>query len=316
MNVKDFFFNVRFTSGSLDDTSGRATNNLFTNKQIATQANMELFQYANITKGIQDVYSFPLDTSQPFVAAPPLALRSEAYSFCVIYQNGIAFPLDMRNIREGLNNFRYRPIQGITNWIVPWGAGKEQFFSVFPTNALAPKTTTIVNDILPTDTTINLTDAQGFLIQEGRITIGEEKILYRKIVNNIAYNCERGVEDTVAASHLAGDTVTQNNVVLYYARLSKPIEVHDDDFMTKAELSREIEVCEEHVQGILKATCYNLLLKVDPDRADNLKQDYMLLYSQYATDIKKGYYRNHSRGIRNPYQIAETGVAFGTNLLY
>lgn len=316
MNVSDLFYNIRFTTGSLDDTSGRAVNNLFTNKQIATQANMELLQYANITKGIQDVYSFPLDTSTPFVKAPSLALRSEAYSFAVLYQNSIAFPMDMRNMREGLNNFRYRPIQGITNWMVPWGAGKEQFFSVFPTNALAPKTSTITTDILAADTTLTLTSGDGFIPQEGRLTIGDEKILYTKRVGNVFSGCERGVEETTASAHSAGVTVTQNNVVLFYSRKPQPIEIDDEDWMTQAQQAREIEVCDEHMQGIIQAISYQLLIKVDTARAERLKIDSKELYEQYETDIKKGYYRFHSRGIRAPYQIAETGVPYGTNLLY
>jgi len=316
VDVSTFFYNVRFTTGSLDDTSGRAVNNLFTNKQIATQANLELLQYANITKGIQDVYSFPLQTSTPFVRAPELALRSEAYQFCYVIFNGIAMPMDMRNMREAQNTYRYRPIQGITNWVVPWGAGKDQFFSVFPTNATAPRSATLATDILPDDTTITFSGDTGLIIQEGRITIGEEKILYTAKSGSTLTGCVRGIERTSPAKHTAGDAITQNNVIMFYARRAEPIEINDEDWMTKEQQLREIEVCEEHTQGILKATCYNLLTKVDTTRADRLKEDYLNLYNQYAIDIRKGYSRFHARGIRPEYTIAETGVPYGSNILY
>jgi len=313
--VREAIEHIQFAVGSMDDVSGRSVNPMFTIKQIAQQLNFELNQYANITKGIQDVFSFPLDTNIPFVRAPKLALRSEGFSFIMIYVNQTAFPMDMRGVRDAFNNFRYRPLQGITNWVVPWSQGKQQFLSVFPTNGTEPITATLAEPIGKTETNIpiNTTGPSKFLIQEGRVTIGNEKILYKRSDANYLYDCERGVEETEPEDHQTDDLITQNNVVIFYSRLPKKITVMRDNTLTEAEASREIEVCEEHLQGIVKATTYNLLLKIPNSPADAYKIDSDVLYEQYALDIRKGYYKTNNRGIRDPY-FNETGIAM--NLLY
>ena len=319
MLVKEAIEHIQFAVGSMDDVSGRSVNPMFTLKQIAQQLNFELNQYANKTKGIQDVFSFPLDTNIPFVRAPELALRSEGYSFIMIYINQMAYPLDMKGVRDAFNNYRFRPLQGVPNWIVPWSQGKKQFLSVFPTNSVNPVTATLKESIGKTETQIPIVsgtslNASRLILQEGRVTIGNEKILYKKADKNYLYDCERGIEGTEPEAHDEEDLITQNNVVIFYSRLPKKITVMRDNTLTDAEGSREIEVCEEHLQGIIKSTTYNLLLKIPNSNAEAYKIDSDVLYEQYASDIRKGYYRTSSLNVRAPYPN-ETSQAL-TSLLY
>jgi hypothetical protein len=302
MNVKEIIDNIHFDCGSTDDTSGRSINALFTNKQIVSKLNMELNKYARITKGIQDIYTFPMDSTRPFIPAPKLALRSEPYQFIMLYVNNMAFPLDMKGVRDAFNTYRYRPLNGISNWVVPWSRGKEQFLSVFPTNVTKPATCVLAVDITKKDKTIPVTmDKGSLLMQEGYATIGNEKIFYRYHDKKNLYDCERGIEDTEPEAHNANEIVTQNNMIIFYSRLPKKVECQSDDYFTQAELSREIEICDEHMQGIIMATVYSLLLKIPNSKATNFKVDSDDLYSQYKEEIKAGYYRNNYLNIRNPY---------------
>jgi len=116
-------------------------------------------QITNIAreKGIQDVYSLSLNKTTQFVRAPQLALRSEAYYMIYVINNGIIFAIDMRGQRDVFKTFIFNPINGITNWIMPWHAGKTNYFSAFPNNSLDAKTTTLSAAISSTDTTIPLT---------------------------------------------------------------------------------------------------------------------------------------------------------------
>ena len=70
------------------------------------------------------------------------------------------------------------------------------------------------------------------------------------------------------------------------------------------------------MEGIIKATVYNLLLKIDIDRANKFEQDFIALYQIYAKDIEKGYAKNRSGvNIRDPYFGNERGVPYGTSFL-
>jgi len=316
MNVREALRRCNFKIGTLDDTGGKAINNIVDQRNVVDELNTQLQQYANITKGIQDIYSFPLNAGQPFIDAPELALRSEAYYYAFIVSRGTIFPIDMRNPNDVYPIFRYNPQSGITSWFMPWGSGKKQFFSAFPMNNLTTLTTTTSALITSVATTIPVASTAGFMNNSGRITIGEEKIMYSSKDATNFYGCERGTEGTVAVEHSASSTVQENNVVLYYSRLPVKIIITDNNFISEATLGREIEVVEEHLEGIIKAVAYNILIKLDPTRATEYKQDYDVLYAQYARDIKKGYWRGRQgTNIREPY-FNESGTPYFTNLIY
>lgn len=315
MRVEEALTRIRFYTGTLSDISGKAVNNLFTNKQILYLLMTNLNQYANITKAIEDVYSFTLNTNTPFVSAPILALRSEAYKFIMIVINGRYFPADIQGFGNSYVNFPVRSSAGITNWLLPWGTGGNTRFSVFPLNSQTPFSSTISADITATDTTIPMVSTSGLVSNEGRITIGSEKILYSAKTSTSLTGCVRGVESTTASAHTSGDTVYENNVYLFYSRLHTPITIQDDNFVPLATQQIELEVAEEHLEGILKHTSYDLLIKVDPTRAEHLKVNSDQLFEQYRLDIRKGRSRIKSgSNIRSPYMY-ESGAPMYTNLL-
>lgn len=315
MNVNEVLRKISFKVGTLDDIGGKAINNIVDNRIVVDELNTQLYQYANITKGITDIYSFHLHTNTPIVEAPALALRSESYYYMFIINSGTIFPLDMRSARDVFPRFRYNPVSGISNWVMPWGAGKSQYLSVFPMNNKSGLSTTLTATINELDTTIPVTSSAGFINNSGRITIGTEKILYgRKDTTNF-YDCIRGVEMTTASKHNSADVVNENNVFLFYSRLPVKIIVTDDNIVDPEVLAHEIEVCEEHLEGIIKGVAYNLLLKIDPERSIPYKIDFDALYLQYRRDIMKGYYRGRQgTGIREPFAMNEAGMPYGTNI--
>lgn len=316
MKVNEALRRINFKIGNMDDITGKSVNPIIDNRYVVDELNTQLRQYANITKGIQDIYSFSLQTKTPFVEAPILALRSQSYYAISVLYNGTMYSADMRSPREVLPNFPVNPVQGITNWFMPFNAGNKAYFGAYPMNSTAPKTTNLTKNITSEDTIISVTSTAGFINNNGRLTIGSEKIHFKyKDLTNF-YGCERGVEMTNPVSHENNEIVNENNVIMYYARMAMPIIVRDDNFIEKAILDRDIEVVEEHMEGIIKAVAYNLIIKIDPDRANFYKVDADALYEQYRIDISKGYFRGRSgTNTRNPY-YSESGVPYATNLMY
>ena len=317
MKVNEMLENIGFNVGTLDDITGKSINPTFNNRQIINKANLILKDYAIKTKGIQDIWSFPLNTNVPFIAAPSLALRSEAYFGILVYSNTTIFPADMRGLQDVYANFRVAPIQGITNWLMPWSAGKDQYLSAFPMKNISAFTTTLNGALTATATTITVASTASFVKNNGRITIGTEKILYGYTDATHFYNCVRGVEMTTAASHLTLATVTENNVVLFYSRLPVKIVVTDNDYIPPEVLDRELEIVEDHLMGIIKLITYELLIKKDPERATIYKIDGDELFKQYAMDIRRGYYRGRQgTNIRSPHSMNESGTAYGSAIIY
>ena len=70
---------------------------------------------------------------------------------------------------------------------------------------------TLTTGISATDTEITVSDASQYN-NTGFINIGSETIQYGYITGNTLYNCFRGQNNTVAASHLAGAAVYKNNL--------------------------------------------------------------------------------------------------------
>jgi len=317
MILQEILRRIKFKIGTTDDISGRAINPIVNNRNIIDELNSQIRQYANITKGIQDVYSFSLNQNQIFIDAPSLALRSESYFHLYAIVNGVVYPMDMRGTRDVYKNFPTSPVTGIPNWFLPFNEGNSSKFGVFPMNANAPNTNTLTADVSLTDTTLNVNSTTGFIANNGRITIGTEKIKYQYIDATHFYGCVRGEEMTNIALHSTADTIYENNIVMHYSRLHIPIIVNDDDSITKEILARNIEVVDEHMEGIIKAVAYNLLVKIDNERANIYKIDYKTLYEQYKDDISIGYYRGRlGVGITQPSMQNERGNAYGLGMRY
>uniref|UniRef100_A0A6M3IY67 Putative baseplate protein n=1 Tax=viral metagenome TaxID=1070528 RepID=A0A6M3IY67_9ZZZZ len=316
MNVRETLRRINFKIGTLDDISGRAINPIIPNRNIIDELNMQMVNYANITKGIQDIYSFPLETNTPFIEAPVLSLKGSSYFYAYIVSRGTIFPMDFRAQRDVFPVFNTSPIQGISNWMMPWEAGKKSYLTLFPMNSITRQSSVLTNPIAKDDTTIPVAASSGFISTNGRLTIGSEKILYSYKDSTNFYGCVRGVEMTTAVKHDTNSDVLENNVMLFYARLPIKIEVFDDNIIEKATLDHEIEIVEEHLNGIIDAIAYSLLIKIDPERAKVYKVDADALYSQYKLDVKKGSAANkNGTNFRMPYPINEGGIPYGANFV-
>jgi len=318
MKLKDAYDRITFKVGTMDDASGRSLNPIVSNRVLINELIDQLTSYANITKGIQDVYSFPCYRNYVFVQAPTLALRSQGYFFAYIVNNGTIFPMDFRGHRDVYTNFKVNPSFGITNWILPWHMGHKAMLGAFPSNSVNPKTATLAAAISATDITIEVDSTSGYIHNWGRITINDEKILYEYTDPTHFYGCLRGgIEQTTAATHAIGASVIENNAVLMYSRLPTPIVLTNDDFIPSAELGKELDPCDEHMEGIIKSTVFNLLIKIDPNRAMVYKVDADELYENYRSDILRGHSQNRQNvNLRMPDAASELGVPYGTNLMY
>ena len=327
MNLQDAYDRITFKVGTPDDTSARATNPQVNNIVLLNELYDQLKSYANITKGIQDVYSCQLAPQISFIAAPPLALRSQGYRFAYIIINGTIYPMDFRGERDVFPNFRVNPVNGITNWVMPWNAGHSTYLSGFPNNATSILSTTMTSGIGATDTVIPVGSIAGQIHNFGRLTLGTgvsaEKVVYEYIDTTTASGSTppyfagvtRGMEGTTAAAWTTSTPVTQNNLYLFYNRLPVKVAAESDGTISAGTLAQVLEPCEEHMEGIIKATVYNLLLKIDIDRADRMKVDAEQLYGIYSKDISKGYAKNRMNiNIRDPHFGNERGIPYGSGL--
>lgn len=316
MKLYEALRRINFKIGTLDDITGRAINNIVETRYIIDELNTQMFQYANKTKGIRDTYSTIIDYNEPIIKAPKNALRSCSYLFGEVIVDGKIFPLDVRGTNNVLNNFTINPYTGITSWLMPFAQGKTQCFGAYPTNSTSAKKTALNKELLATDTTIEVENTNGFIRNFGRLKIGAETIMYQYCDNTKFYGCIRGIEGTQTENYETGTEVTHCNLILYYAKLPEKIVVYDDNFVSQETLNKELEIVEEHLEGIIKIVAYNLILKLDNTRAAQYKIDSDELFSQYEADIRKGY-SNIRKGanVRNPY-ISQSGYSAWTSLQY
>ena len=316
MKLYEALRRINFKIGTLDDITGRAINNIVETRYIIDELNTQMFQYANKTKGIRDTYSTIINHNEPIIKAPKNALRSCSYLFGEVIVDGKIFPLDVRGTNNVLNNFTVNPYTGITSWLMPFAQGKTQYLGAYPTSSTSATITKLAVDILSTDTEIEVNSTKGFIRNFGRLKIGTETIMYQYCDETKFYGCIRGIEGTTPQNFEENTDVTHCNLILYYAKLPEKIEVYDDNFVSQETLNKELEIVEEHLEGIIKLVAYNLILKLDNTRAAQYKVDSDELFAQYETDIRKGY-ENIRKGanVRSPY-MSQSGYPAYTNLQY
>ena len=314
MKLYEALRRINFKIGTLDDITGRAINNLVETRYIIDELNTQMFQYANKTKGIRDTYSTIINHNEPIIKAPKNALRSCSYLFGEVIVDGKIFPLDVRGTNNVLNNFTVNPYTGITSWLMPFSQGKTQYLGAYPTSSTSAKSTVLTKELLSTDTEIEVLSTKGFIRNFGRLKIGTETIMYQYCDETKFYGCIRGIEGTTPQNFEENTDVTHCNLILYYAKLPEKIEVYDDNFVSNETLNKELEIVEEHLEGIIKLVAYNLILKLDNTRAAQYKVDSEELFAQYEADIRKGY-ENIRKGanVRSPY-YSQSGVPGWTNL--
>lgn len=313
MKLQEALDIMRFWSGTLSDITGKSVNNLFSNKQLVQQLNFALLQYAKKTHAIEDIYSFSLNQNEAFVSFPPLALRSEAFRFILVIIQGRYWCADMQEFANVYQNFPYAPIVGITNWFLAWGTEGNSRMYPFPLKNIDSNTAVLTSDITSTDTTIPVGDTSGFMQSNGKITIGSEKIHYQYKDTTNFYGCERGMEQTTASAHSTSDTVNENSCWIFYYRKHIDFQFVGENIL-ETELEKDLEIPEEHIETVLKYAVYNLLIKLDANRAIPYKVDWEQFLEDATYEIKKGRSNiKKGRNIRNPYMF-ENSIPYAPNL--
>lgn len=292
MKIKDVLENIKFNISTINELSNKCLNDVFSTRQILAQLKYAVDKYAKVTKGIKDIYSIPLTTDTEWVTCPPLSLQSESFFMIYVWVGYVKYLMIDPGLTYANSSIRYQTIKGIPRWFVPW---KDKAY-INPVSGTIYKSTTLAGNINATDTVINLTNATSFLPLDGRITIDNEKINYKYRTGNVLYNCERGIEQTIAASHTNLTNVLENNMWIYYYRMHTEIT---DDIKT---WDREFEVPEEHIEMITDYTSYKLLSKVDNTRASFYKLNFDEWLDRTAKELKAGRTKMVNSGhIRNEF---------------
>ena len=295
----------------MDDIQSRAVNPLVSTSNILYELNAQMKAYAIKTKGIRDVYSVGVTSNDQFIDAPQYALRSEAYQFAYLITRGWINPIDIRGQRDTLSIFRVTPIRSVGSWLMIYNEGNVQRIYLYPMAGTSYNTTTLTSSISAVDTTIPVSSTASFISTGGRLTIDNEVMLYEYRDATNFYGCVRGLELSTATTHAQNAEVDENNLIINYARLPVPLTVTDNP--TSPQLAAELEIVEDHIEGLCDIVAYNLLIKIDPARATAYKIDGEALFEQFKLDIGKGYNKMRSGvNVREPY-INESGIPLNGN---
>lgn len=276
----------RINTAISDEDSTKASNTLFTNKRKVNQLKNSLDQYASNVKGIEDIFSTPVNTSNRVVTGPTNAIRSQAYRLAYIWRDGRKNPLNIKNLNYVTTEFPYNTYSGIPRFINVWN----NEITIYPDSSSSAQTTTLNGAISDSATTITVASTNSFPELNGRITINNEKIRYTAKTATTFTGCTRGVEGTTAAGHSSSDTVTHNNFELFYRRKHFEISVDANDTISPTDLAKEMEIPDEHVEPIVDLVANKLLILIgDFNLADRYKIDAAAFFRQAKNDIESGY---------------------------
>ena len=78
-------------------------------------------------------------------------------------------------------------------------------------------------------------------------------------------------------------------MILYYRKKHFVITVDANDNISQAQLDKEMEIPDEHVEPIVDMVAYKLLSKIDAERARPYMVDAQVFYAQAKRDIQAGY---------------------------
>lgn len=304
MLVSEVLQYIKDAVSTKDDIMNKSIQPLFNNKLICRQLNLALHRYASYTKGIEDYHSLPVGANTPSILLPSDIIRTEGLRFLIWFINGCAYPIKDKNLNNTWGNFPV-PIQGLPSSMNVW----KDRINFYPQNSAGYNTATLKSNITETDTTIPVNDksqgvfgTSGFPTKNGRFTLENEIIEYDYTSNGSFYGCRRGQEDTTAASHTTDAIISENNVWIYYYRLHFPITVQDDNSIDDNILNKKMLVADDHLEIIIKYTAYNLLSKLDTQRAVIYKTDWEEWLKDAKREINKGRCRISKTGeIRQPY---------------
>jgi hypothetical protein len=309
MIVSDAISRIRFQTNTNDDNTGRNANALFSNKNLVAQFQICLDQYAAFTKGIEAIFSYPLGLNVRSIDGPSDVIRSEGYRFIYLWRGGRRYSINIKELNYTQTRFPYQTYSGIPQYVSIWN--DEIYF--YPDSSTNYLTATLASELSITGTTITVDSTTNFPEQNGRLTIGTEKILYQSKNDTQFLNCTRGIENTTAALHDNGSTVNENNLMIFYNKRVKKISVDDNDVIFPEDMARELPIPEEHMISIIDLTTYMLLQKVDAVRAEPYKMDAAQFLRLAKEDVEWGR-SNITSGlmISQPFdfEVNNTGVTF------
>lgn len=282
--LKELVDQITFNISETTDLNNKAANALFSNSNIIKQLKFALDKYSSHTLAYERIWSAQASTSDNVISAPPRIIRSQGIKFMMLFHNGFKFPMVDKDHSNVYNAFPVDNISGISTWFLYWG----KLLQVFSKNSLDPLSSTLASEISDIDTTITLTDTIALPLYNGRISIGSEKIYFKRRTNNILYECERGAEDTTAASHSQLATVTENNLHIFYYSLYEVPDIPSDDRLTLADKNRDYDIPEEHIEPICDYATWKLLSKIDPGRAGFYKFNWDEWLEEAKFQIAKG----------------------------
>ena len=309
MLVSEAVSRIRFQTNTNDDNTGRNANQLFSNKNLIAQFQICLDQYASFTKGIQEIFSYPLGNNIRSITGPSDVIRGNGYRFIYLWRGGRRYSINIKDLNYTQTRFPYQTYSGIPQFVSIWN-DEIYFYPDSSTNFLS---TTLSSGITDADTTIPVVSTTNFPEQNGRITIGDEKIRYESKTSTQFLNCTRAIENTTATAHDASDSVKENNLMIFYFRLVKKITVDDNDIIFPEDMSRELNIPDEHMISIIDLTTYMLLQKVDAARAQPYKIDAIQFLQNAKDDIDYGRSSITSgMMISEPFnfEVNNTGVTF------
>jgi hypothetical protein len=284
MKLKDVLSRIRFSTNTTDDLSGKTVQSLFTNQSIIQQLKFALDKYASFTKALESTWSTQAWRTTALVTAPPQILRSKGLRFLFIYNKGLRYPLIEKDPNTIYANFYVQNIVGIPAWFLYF----DNEIHLFPINNLEPSVSTILTALSPTDTQITLATDITLALKDGRVTIGNEKILYKYKTGTTLFQCTRGIEDTIAEEHNAGDTITENNVHMLYYKMHWSFDVPNSDKIDAVWANKEMEIHDQHIEVICDYVAYKLLMKIDRERAEAYKINFDEWLENAKYDIQKG----------------------------
>ena len=285
MLVSEVLDRINRALGMPDDLTGKNANVLFTNKRIVEQLKNALDTYSSTVKGIQDIFSTTLGLDTRVATAPSDAIRSQPYRFVYIWRDGRKYPLNYKDLNKVNSEFPYGTYAGIPRFFSVWN----DEITIYPDNSGTPNSTTLNGGLSDSATTVTVASTSGFPELNGRFTVNNEKIRYTHKTATTFTGCTRGVEGTTAAAHSDTDAVTENNLVMYYRKKHFVVTVDANDNISQAQLDKEMEIPDEHVEPIVDMVAYKLLSKIDAERARPYKIDAAAFYQQARRDIEAGY---------------------------
>ena len=284
MIVSDAVQKIRFSTNPNDDNTGRNINALFSNKNLIAQFQGVLDQYAAFTKAIEDIFTVPVVAKTRSVDGPTDIIRGEGYRFMEIWLQGRKYPINIKSLNTTQTEYPTLTTTGVPQYVSVW---KDEI-SFYPSPSSSHASTTVTSEVGTADTTINVASTSNFPPQNGRLTIGSEKIKYTSLTSTTFVGCTRGIEGTNAGLHDPDAVVSENNLVVYYRKKPFKITVDSSDIIFPSDMSKELEIPDEHMNGIIDLTVYNLLQKIDPERATPYKIDAAAFLRQAKEDIEQG----------------------------